>query len=453
MSEISFKLTAGTDVGLERSNNEDNFIVNADLTTKEWFVPQPDDLVSLSDKGCLMVVADGMGGMNAGEVASKIAIDTMKAFFSAEALTESVMENAASIEKYMKKAVVSADSAIKATSREDSDTKGMGTTIVIAWLLGGKAYICWCGDSRAYSFHPSRGLKQLSRDHSYVQELVDAGKLKPEYAFDHPDGNIITRSLGDPNRVSSPDFMEYPLHNNEVIMLCSDGLSGLIRDKETERIISETFTDPGKCKAALIQGALDAGGYDNITVALCVIISGGVELQPENDAIVVSNSIKIKRNNLVKIASFVLLLLLVAAGLGWYFGSNTKETETETVRQDSVRATVPVETDTDKKEDEEEKEKDTKETSVVSKTIRQKADTKATANKLKAADTAKVSGKPANELNLLGQTHTVVSGETITSIAKKYAVKEDSLLKWNNIPEAKKDSLQKGAVLKIKKSN
>ena len=75
MSEISFKLTAGTDVGLERSNNEDNFIVNADLTTKEWFVPQPDDLVSLSDKGCLMVVADGMGGMNAGEVASKIAID------------------------------------------------------------------------------------------------------------------------------------------------------------------------------------------------------------------------------------------------------------------------------------------------------------------------------------------------------------------------------------------
>lgn len=168
MNPIKFSLAAKTDVGLHRSNNEDNFQVCSNLcfSPMKWV---NNEVCQLGEKGALLVVADGMGGMNAGEVASQIAIDTIRKEFLPERLTPSVLENRYSIERFMCQAIIKADSNIKETSAQKPETHGMGTTIVMAWLYKEYIYVAWCGDSRAYIYNPSTGLHRLSKDHSYVQ--------------------------------------------------------------------------------------------------------------------------------------------------------------------------------------------------------------------------------------------------------------------------------------------
>lgn len=270
---FKFKLGAQTNVGCVRTNNEDNFVVSADLNAGEWLLPRDCHTVfTLGNKGAMLVVADGMGGLEAGEIASRIAVDTMKEFFSADKITDEIVKDASTIRKYMYEAVVAADNAIKRKSREEKSVKSMGTTLVAAWLFDGYANIIWCGDSRGYLFNPVSGLAQVTKDHSYVQELVDSGRILPEYAFDHPDNNIITRSLGNPQKAANPDFVRLPLQEGEVILLCTDGLNSMLRDEEIEAVMQETSNEIDTCTKALIQGALDLGGHDNVTVVLCQIV-------------------------------------------------------------------------------------------------------------------------------------------------------------------------------------
>ena len=270
---FKFKLGAQTNVGCVRTNNEDNFVVSADLNAGEWLLPRDCHTVfTLGNKGAMLVVADGMGGLEAGEIASRIAVDTMKEFFSADKITDEIVKDASTIRKYMYEAVVAADNAIKRKSREEKSVKSMGTTLVAAWLFDGYANIIWCGDSRGYLFNPVSGLAQVTKDHSYVQELVDSGRLLPEYAFDHSDNNIITRSLGNPQKAANPDFVRLPLQEGEVILLCTDGLNSMLRDEEIEAVMQETSNEIDTCTKALIQGALDLGGHDNVTVVLCQIV-------------------------------------------------------------------------------------------------------------------------------------------------------------------------------------
>lgn len=270
---FKFKLGAQTNVGCVRTNNEDNFVVSADLNAGEWLLPRDCHTVfTLGNKGAMLVVADGMGGLDAGEIASRMAVDTMKEFFSADKITDEIVKDASTIRKYMYDAVVAADNAIKRKSREEKGGKSMGTTLVAAWLFDGYANIIWCGDSRGYLFNPVSGLAQVTKDHSYVQELVDSGRLLPEYAFDHPDSNIITRSLGNPQKAANPDFVRLPLQEGEVILLCTDGLNSMLRDEEIEAVMQETSNEIDTCTKALIQGALDLGGHDNVTVVLCQIV-------------------------------------------------------------------------------------------------------------------------------------------------------------------------------------
>ncbi len=271
MSEVKFKLAAGTNVGLIRKNNEDNFVVSSDLSTSDWLIPQADDFVDLGKYGALLVVADGMGGANAGEVASAIAVETIQNLFSPENLDQAVADDKA-VQEFMKDVVKQADLNILTHSREDASTQGMGTTVVMAWLLDDKAYVCWCGDSRCYALNRRNGLIQLSKDHSYVQELVDKGELNPEYMHDHPLSNVITRCLGDVENRARPDTRIYQLHDGDAIMLCSDGLCGLCRDQEILETMIEHVDDPVACKNELISHALSAGGYDNVTIAMCTIM-------------------------------------------------------------------------------------------------------------------------------------------------------------------------------------
>jgi len=343
MSDIHFRIAAKTDVGLERTNNEDNFQVSANLeeSPMKWVNNQE---YTLGRKGALLVVADGMGGMNAGEVASEIAINTVRELFSPENITDEIVKSRFTIEKFMKGVIVEADKRIKTFAKENPESRSMGTTIVIAWLFDGNLYVSWCGDSRAYIFNPTTGLFQISKDHSYVQDLVDAGKLSHEEAFDFPDSNIITRSLSDSTPKPNPDCLVLPqkLCNNDIIMLCSDGLNGMIRDEEIESVIARNQGNMTECVDELIKAALEAAGADNCTVALCQILSGGEE--SSNERIPKQN-----RKNLGNDGSdgpkkkhrlwIFALLLLICLGLisGWYYyGVISNKEAAEAMLADSI---------------------------------------------------------------------------------------------------------------------
>lgn len=348
MSDIRFRIAAKTDVGLERSNNEDNLQVSANLeeTPMKWVNNQE---CSLGRKGALLVVADGMGGMNAGEVASEIAINTVRDLFSPENITDEIVKTRFTIEKFMKGVIVEADKRIKAFAKENPESRAMGTTIVIAWLFDGNLYVSWCGDSRAYIYNPSTGLFQITKDHSYVQDLVDAGKISIEDAFDFPDSNIITRSLSDSTPKPNPDCLLMPqkLCDNDIILLCSDGLNGMIRDQEIESIIAANQGNMTECVDALINAALEAAGADNCTVALCQILSGGEKSSNEripkysiqnktND-----DSQKSKKNN--KIWFYILLILLcLGIGGGWYYCSQGTNEVPVVLSTDSIMTETAV---------------------------------------------------------------------------------------------------------------
>lgn len=275
MSDITFKLTVSTNVGPVRENNEDNFIVNPDLSKPDnWFAPvKSDEVFSLGENGCVMVVADGMGGMNAGEVASELAVNCIKESFENVKDFSKITDCSNHVENFLKKIIVDADAVIKKKVKEDSSTSGMGTTIVLAWVIGEVAHVAWCGDSRAYLFNRHSGLSRLSKDHSYVQELVDTGKLDPELAFDHPNSNIITRSLGDSPVKAQPDYVCKGLTAGDYLLLCTDGLCGLVRDEEILDIMMQNHVSISDYKNNLFTAAFEAGGYDNVTMALFECIS------------------------------------------------------------------------------------------------------------------------------------------------------------------------------------
>ena len=327
MSELTFKITVATNVGLVRSNNEDNFIVNPDLTTSDWYVPSDtDQVISLGENGAVLVVADGMGGMNAGEVASELAVNGIRRSFSEIEDFSKVTDCSNHIESFLKKAIVDADSEIKGRVKEDPSTSGMGTTIVIAWVVGNVVHVAWCGDSRAYLFNRQSGLSRLSKDHSYVQELVDAGKLDAELAFDHPNSNIITRSLGDSNVKAQPDYICKRLSAGDCIILCSDGLCGLVRDEEMLEVLMQEHESIEEVKNELFKAALEAGGYDNITIGIlqCVAVKEselGSTVAPGEPARkqkpVGASTEKTGRRPRKNRWIWWLLALLVLAALGW----------------------------------------------------------------------------------------------------------------------------------------
>ena len=293
MSGIKFSMAARCEAA-GRPNNEDNFQLTDNLAGDQWsFIT--DNEVELGEKGALLIVCDGMGGMNAGEVASKIAVDTIKEWFASDRLTGELIETSASMIRYIGKSIVAADTQIKEAGKNDPEKEGMGSTIVLAWIIGQSVFIGWCGDSRAYCFNPADGLKRLSRDHSYVQGLVDSGKLSEELAFDHPDSNVITRSLGDTRSVAKPEVKEYPLHEGDIIMLCSDGLCGMLRDHEIEAIMSENTDSMAACRDALWDAARNAGWHDNVTIGLCRFLSGC-----EHEQIALAEDKPAKRTSITK---------------------------------------------------------------------------------------------------------------------------------------------------------
>ena len=226
-----------TDVGVVRSGNEDNFLLNCQTG--------------------LFIVADGMGGHAAGEVASEMAVKII-----AEKLGSMRGLSDAEAAARMRTAIRDANQAIFERTINEHDKRGMGTTTTVMVLFSRRFLIGQVGDSRAYLLR--RGdLLQLTKDHSYVQEQVDAGLLTPEQARTHPYSNVITRCVG-ANEDVAPDIYFGNLERGDVVLLASDGLTGMLEDQQLATIMGAE-ENPETCVNKMIADANRRGGLDNIT--------------------------------------------------------------------------------------------------------------------------------------------------------------------------------------------
>ena len=236
------KLFSKTDVGKRREINED-YIYTSDKPVGN--LPN------------LFIVADGMGGHNAGDYASKHTVEKV-----VEVLCSYAQEH--DPENIMQKAIDEANAFIYQRSREDGKLRGMGTTIVMATCTGNVVTVANIGDSRMYIVNEF--ITQITQDHSLVAEMVNLGGMDWEAARTHPDKNIITRAVGVKEYVLV-DFFEVHIGEKEKLLLCTDGLTNMLRDDEIHQII-ESSADISEAGEKLIEAANENGGRDNIAVVL-----------------------------------------------------------------------------------------------------------------------------------------------------------------------------------------
>jgi protein phosphatase len=250
-----------TDLGLTRDHNEDTFLV-ADLSAGHASL-QPDVRQhEVGARGSLFMVADGMGGAAAGEVASAMAADIIYQHLSTT-WTRDEDVSAARFAFRMKEAVELANQRIYAYAREHPDVRGMGTTVTAAGVFGDEVYLAQIGDSRGYLVRNGEAF-QLTRDQSLTQRLVDAGELTEEEAEHSERRNIILQALGPDPRVKV-DLSRQRLRRGDTLILCSDGLSGVVRREEFAQMVEQSPDLPTLC-TALIDLANERGGPDNVTV-------------------------------------------------------------------------------------------------------------------------------------------------------------------------------------------
>ena len=246
--------------GLVRQNNEDSYLVRRGL----------------------YAVCDGMGGARAGEVASEMACRALLALDPASATPEDLRE-----------AIIEADRAMVDRSLEEEGLLGMGTTLTAALGGEGSLTLAHVGDSRAYLLRDG-DLVQLTQDHSWVGEMVRRGELTPAQAAVHPHRSVITRVLGTGGDFE-PDIVEVPVETGDRLLLCSDGLTGMVSDQDVAGILQQEG-DPQAAAQSLIQAALAGGGEDNVTVVVVDImppapetgplVSGKGEWSPAGDTLV-----------------------------------------------------------------------------------------------------------------------------------------------------------------------
>ena len=237
---MNLAIGARTDVGRVRTGNEDSYFVDAPL----------------------FVIADGMGGHAAGDVASATAVKVIQ---------DKRQEIATTDPETLTTAIREANRAIWSKATEDTNLRGMGTTCTLILVDGSTAQVAHVGDSRAYLFHDGK-LRQITDDHTLVGRLVREGKLKPEEAARHPQRSMVTRALGVDEDVEVDQF-SLSLAEGDRLMICSDGLSGMISDDEIADVLGEV-TDPQAAADRLVDLANEAGGEDNITV---IVVDVGVE--------------------------------------------------------------------------------------------------------------------------------------------------------------------------------
>ncbi len=233
-----------TDVGKARKTNQDA------VNVKE-----------ISDDFVWSVVCDGMGGTSGGDVASRTAVEEVTKYLDRN-LNEN--KNFEKIKEIMYSAVQEANEAIYEKARKDDELSSMGTTVVLCAIVGDMLHVMHAGDSRAYLIDKS-GIKQLSKDHSIVQEMIENGEITQKEAKNHPRRNIITRALGIEADIKL-DYTQIKLQKDDIILLCTDGLTNHLDENQIFKICSNS--DFSSVAKKLVDEANKHGGSDNITVAV-----------------------------------------------------------------------------------------------------------------------------------------------------------------------------------------
>ena len=245
------KVYSATDVGQKRKMNQDYVFTSED---------------AVGNLPNLFVVADGMGGHNAGDFSSSHAVEILVDEIRKDADYNPV--------KVIRHAIETANTEIIEQAQKDESLRGMGTTMVVSTIVGQYAYVANVGDSRLYVVQGQ--IQQITKDHSLVQEMVRLGEISPEEARNHRDKNIITRALGAEKTVDI-DFFDLKLEAGDTILMCSDGLSNMVDDRKMEEIILDSemeLTEKGK---TLIREANLNGGKDNIAIILVEPFTNEVE--------------------------------------------------------------------------------------------------------------------------------------------------------------------------------
>ncbi|HEY7637269.1 MAG TPA: protein phosphatase 2C domain-containing protein [Gemmatimonadales bacterium] len=259
--QVRVSVFGKTDLGRSRDHNEDCFLV-ADLSAGNASLQPEVRDHEIGPRGSLFMVADGMGGAAAGELASAMATDLIYHHLST-VWAHDPNATAGRFAFRMKEAVELANERLYAYAREHPEVRGMGTTVTAAGVFGHDLYLTQIGDSRGYLVRNSEAI-QLTKDQSLMQRLVDAGELTQEEAEQSERRNIILQALGPDPRVKV-DLTRQTLRRGDVLIICSDGLSGLVKREEFAQLAGE-FPDLPELCSALIDRANERGGPDNITV-------------------------------------------------------------------------------------------------------------------------------------------------------------------------------------------
>ncbi len=277
--EIRVRLFARTDVGQVREHNEDNFLV-ADLSRRQRGLMEANRQTTIGPQGAVFAVCDGMGGAAAGEIASQLAVDILCEKMN-EGLDDAIPVRRDDLGRRLVRAVESAGLRIFQEAKVDRTRRGMGTTVTAAALVDEILFLAQVGDSRGYVLRQGV-LTQVTRDQSLVNQLIEAGQLTEEEAETFEHNNIILQALGTSDTVQV-DLTFVDLRQGDILLLCSDGLSGMVRFDEIREILSSS-NDPLETCKTLTERANQAGGHDNITVIVVHFDGEGVKpLDPDTE--------------------------------------------------------------------------------------------------------------------------------------------------------------------------
>lgn len=238
------KIIAKTDKGRIRPTNQDAYTAG-----------------EMPDGAVWVAVCDGMGGASGGDVASSLAVKLITERINT--LYRTGM-SAPSVKSMLSSAISKANIGVYDVARANSELEGMGTTVVVAVIIGTVVYIAHAGDSRGYLINPQDGtIEQLTKDHSVVQQMIDDGKITEDDALSYPGRNIITRALGVDEELQT-DFCEHEFPEGSRLLLCTDGLTNSISDDEIKDVVLNS--PEGETADILVEKAIKYGGHDNITV-------------------------------------------------------------------------------------------------------------------------------------------------------------------------------------------
>jgi PPM family protein phosphatase len=283
LPSINLALYAQTDVGMVRSGNEDNFLILDLSTGRSWTASEeePPELLTYAQGyyGSLLAVSDGMGGALAGEVASRMAVETVRDRMLQ--LQAHEVYNRVPFHERLRLSIEEANILINGESQTNPAHKGLGATFTAVATLGNEVFFGQVGDSRAYLIRGNR-IERITKDQSLVQQLIDAGQITEEEAETHSYRNVILQALGAHSNVNV-EVSCLALCNMDTLVVCSDGLSGKVHQDEIKQIVHESGDFKSACQQ-LINLANERGGEDNITVVIAQFSGAGLAL-PESESI------------------------------------------------------------------------------------------------------------------------------------------------------------------------